>query len=342
MRNPNGYGSVFRLSGKRRKPYGVRKTAGWDNNGKQLYRNIGYYRTRAEAMQALAEFNANPYDIEVSTITFAEVYEKWSAEKFDKISHSNVNGYIASYKIAESLHNMKFVDIRTAHLQSIIDNCDKGYGSLRKIKVLFNQLYKYAMANDIVNKDYSKYVELGKNNSESTKKPFTDEEIKLLWDNVDRLDYIDTILIMIYSGLRPSELIKIKTKNVDIENTIMRGGIKTSAGKNRIIPINHKILPFVKNRLKLAKESEYLIPNNDGKQMSYFTYYDCKFKPIMEQLQLNHKPHECRHTFATLMDNAGANKVCIQRIMGHASKDVTDKVYTHKDVNELKKAIELI
>ncbi len=62
----------------------------------------------------------------------------------------------------------------------------------------------------------------------------------------------------------------------------------------------------------------------------------------MAQLDLDHKPHDCRHTFATLMDNAGANKVCIKRIMGHASTDITDKVYTHKDIEELKKAVDLI
>ena len=62
MRLPNGYGSVYKLSGNRRKPYIARRTIGWDDNGKQLYANIGYYRTRAEALQALAAFNDNPYD----------------------------------------------------------------------------------------------------------------------------------------------------------------------------------------------------------------------------------------------------------------------------------------
>ena len=76
--------------------------------------------------------------------------------------------------------------------------------------------------------------------------------------------------------------------------------------------------------------------------MSYYTYYQSHFKRVMEQLQLDHKPHDCRHTFATLMDNAGANKVATQRIMGHASKDITDKVYTHKDIDELLKAIDMI
>jgi integrase len=120
----------------------------------------------------------------------------------------------------------------------------------------------------------------------------------------------------------------------------MRGGLKTAAGKNRVIPINHKIESFIITRMQQG--NKYLFTNEGGNGVSYYTYYDCIFKPIMEQLQIMHKPHDCRHTFATLMSNAGANKVSIQRIMGHASKDITDKVYTHKDIEELIKAIDLI
>ena len=49
MRNPNGYGSIIKLSGKRRKPFAVRVTIGWNNNGKQIYKYIGYYKTKQEA-----------------------------------------------------------------------------------------------------------------------------------------------------------------------------------------------------------------------------------------------------------------------------------------------------
>ena len=62
---------------------------------------------------------------------------------------------------------------------------------------------------------------------------------------------------MIYSGLRSGKLVKIETANIDIENRIMKGGLKTAAGKNRIIPINKKILPFVKARLE--EDSAFLI-----------------------------------------------------------------------------------
>ena len=340
MKNPNGFGSEYKLAGKRRNPFVARKTTGWDDDGSQIITTVGYYKTRSDAMLALADYNSNPYTVNASTITFEDVYNIVAANKFDKISVSSANGYKASFKTAKSLHQMKFADIKTAHLQSVIDKCDLGHSTLRKIKVLYNQMYKYAMANDIISKDYSKFVEIGVDEKESSRRPFSNKEIQLLWDSLGRLDFIDTVLIMIYSGLRPGELVTIENANIDIENRIMRGGLKTAAGKNRIIPINKKILPFVKARFE--EGNTFLISNNDGNQMSYYTYYDCKFKVIMEQLQLNHKPHDCRHTFATLMDNAGANKVAIKRIMGHASTDITDKVYTHKDVVELLKAIDLI
>lgn len=341
MKNPNGYGSVYKLSGKRRKPFGVRKTIGWDGNGKQLYQNIGYYKTRPEAMMALAEYNKNPYSVEASTVTFAELYDKWSMDKFnDKTSKSTINGYSAAYKLSSEIYDVKFVEIKKPHMQSVVDKCERGWATKKKIKVLFNQLFKFALENDIVTKDYSAFVDIGENETESTRKPFTSEEIQKLWDNVHRMDFIDTILIMIYTGMRPGELILIETTNVDIQNRSMIGGIKTSAGKNRIIPINEKIVPFIEHWYN--KEHKFLIVNHEENQMKYWNYYEEKWKKIMIQLEMEHLPHDCRHTFASLMDSAGANKLCIKRIMGHASKDITDKVYTHKDIEELKEAVNMI
>lgn len=340
MKNPNGFGCVCKQSGNRRKPYAARITTGWNEEGKQQYKNIGYYETRSEAMIALAEFNKNPYSLDANHMTFAEVYEKWSREKFPKISHSNMISYTASYKTASILHDMKFIDIRKVHLQKVIDDCENGWSSLKRIKVLFNQLYKFALENDIITKDYSKFVELPKETKQYERKPFTQEEIDFCWENIDRMEFIDTVLIMIYSGLRIGELLTIETVNVDIENRTMKGGLKTEAGKDRIIPINKKILPLIKARID--QNNKYLIVNYANKQMQYSNYYREKWEPIMGELEFEHKPHDCRHTFATLMDNAGANKLSIKRIMGHASQDITDKVYTHKDIEELKKAIDLI
>jgi integrase len=339
MKNPNGYGCVYRLSGKRRKPFGVRITTGYSDTGTQLYKPIGYFTKREEAIIALAEYNKNPYDLDTKKITFADVYKKWSAKKYtSKISDTNIKGYRSAFNKSELLYNMIFSEIRTDHMQAIIDKCDKGHSTLSKLKVLYGQLYNYAVEHDIVNKNYATFVNIGEDEDESTRIPFTQKEINLLWDNVGEINLIDTILIMIYSGLRVGELLIMKTDTIDIENRTMRGGIKTKAGKNRIIPINKKIVQMVKTRL--VEGHDYLIVE-EGQPMTYSVYYE-QFKLIMAQLHIEHKTHDCRHTFATLMDNAGANKLSIKRIMGHASRDITDGVYTHKDIEELKKAVDLI
>ena len=138
------------------------------------------------------------------------------------------------------------------------------------------------------------------------------------------MEYIDTLLIMIYSGWGIGELLTLKNSDIDFNEMTMRGGIKTDAGKNRLVPIHPRILPFIKKWYD--KGGETLIKGTNGKEMNYYTYFDVYFKNICEQLQMEHKPHDCRHTFATLMDNAGANKFCIKRIMGHASNDITDLI----------------
>lgn len=104
MRLPNGYGGVTKLSGRRRKPYMVRKTIGWHIDEKtdkkvQDYVVIGYAATKSEALQMLADYNNNPFDVSAFKITFKEVYERWSTEKFPTVSESNVKGYKASYKV---------------------------------------------------------------------------------------------------------------------------------------------------------------------------------------------------------------------------------------------------
>lgn len=340
MKLPNGYGSVYKLSGKRRKPYGARKTVGWDDNGKQIYKIIGYYATRKEALTALADYNNNPYNLDSNTITFAEVFDKWKENKYNDISRSAINGYNAAFDTSAPLHDVKFVEIKTSHLQNIINSCGKGYATLRKIKSLYSQMYRYAMQNDIISKDYSAYVELGRNEDEGTRKPFTEKEIKKLFSVEKSIEFVDTILIMIYSGLRIGELLLIKPEDVDLDNRTIRGGIKTDAGKNRLVPINSKIYPFIKKRIE--QSNEYLIVNSKGEKMKYDNYYKEKWIPIMEMLNMKHKPHDARHTFATLMSNAEANPTSIKKLIGHSSYVTTEKIYTHKDIEELRKAIELI
>ncbi|MDD3052443.1 MAG: hypothetical protein PHR06_15055 [Candidatus Cloacimonetes bacterium] len=94
MKLPNGYGSVYKLSGKRRNPWVARKTTGWTLNVETkksfpVYQFVGYYPTQKEALQALADYNKDPYDLYIDKITFGELYDrfsdKWTKRKTPRI-----------------------------------------------------------------------------------------------------------------------------------------------------------------------------------------------------------------------------------------------------------------
>ena len=165
MKLPNGYGSVVKPSGKRRKPWMVRKTTGYridpvKEKKVNEYIIIGYAATKTEGLQMLADYNRNPYDTKAAKMTFDEVYEAWSKKKFPTVSESNIKRYKASYKTCGILYNRVFKDLKLADLQQVIDTCGKNFPTLKKIKILFNQLYEFALKNDICNKDYSTFVEI--------------------------------------------------------------------------------------------------------------------------------------------------------------------------------------
>ena len=338
MKNPNGYGSVVKLSGNRRKPFTARKTTGWNDKGHPIYLTIGYYATRQEGLIALAEYNRNPYDIETKNITLKELYEKWSDTILPKLGKSLACGLKCAYNHIRKLEELKYKDIRSFQMQDTIDNCGRGYSTQAQIKNLWGYLDRFAMELDVIQKMYSQLITSAPI-EDSHKEPFTAEEIEILWNHVDE-PFVDCILIMIYSGWRIGEFITLETANVDLENQTMQGGIKTRNGKDRIVPIHSKILPLVKARFNATSTHLITYDNNDGYCLTVFREH---FYDTLSRLGIRkHNPHETRHTFRTLLDSAGANKKCIDLMMGHKSKDVGERVYTHKTLEELKTAIELL
>ncbi len=342
MKNPNGFGSVHKLTGNRRNPYRSRKTIGWDENNKQLYQTIGYYKTRQLAIQALAEFNTNPYDIKTDSITFTEVYEKWSKEHFQTIVPSAVRTWKSAYNHCSSLYEMRFKDIKTMTLEDTIKNAVVGNSTKARMKSMFNLIYKYALKHEICDKDYATLcnsVKKGKPDIERI--PFNKNEIKILWDNID-FPFVDMILIGIYSGWRPQELAILKTLDINIDTNTMLGGLKTEAGKNRIVPMHSKTFPLIQSRYNEKNEHLFIDPN--GQQGNSMTYdkYRSRFKKVMERLNMNHRPHDTRHTFITLAKEYDMNEYMLKLIVGHSIQDVTEKIYTHRTIEQLKEEIEKI
>ncbi|MGN1412403.1 MAG: tyrosine-type recombinase/integrase [Oscillospiraceae bacterium] len=340
MRMPNGMGSVYKLSGKRRNPYVARKTIGFNEKGYPKYQIIGYYKTKKEALNSLMEYNRIHGDKSKRLPTFSEVFEDWYNLKLsEKLSKSRYSNLRSLYNVhLKELYNKTFQEITLEDLQTCIDIASKRCkrATLSQMKLLFSELYKYALFKDYTKKDVSALVKIPKLDDRKEKIPFTLDEIEFLKNSND--DFAKYVYIMIYTGFRASEFIAIKREDIS-EDFVITGGIKSNAGKNRKVPCNDKIIPLIEEFLN--SEHSYLIHNKDGSPMNYnqFIY---RFKSAMDRYNMEHTPHDTRHTFVTLLSNAEANKVSIQRLTGHASKDVTDTIYTHKSIDELRKAINLI
>lgn len=331
MKNPNGYGTVTKLSGNRRKPYIVKE----GTSGKQ--KPIGYAATREEGLIMLANYNSNPWDVEAEKITFQELYELWLTKRAMKLGSANQGSLKSAYKYCSKLGNLKYRQIKSYQMQDCIDSCGKSYATQAAIKNLFGHLDRFAMELDIISKCYSDLL-TSDPIPETNRKIFTDEEVSRLWEN-QNLPWVDSVLFFLYTGFRISEMIELKISTIDFEVGTMQGGTKTAAGKNRLVPIHSKIQHIVQKRAEQSK-SGYLFELNRKKLNQ--TQYRALWAKIMDKLEMNHTPHECRHTFRSRLDSAGANKVCIDRIMGHKSKETGERVYTHKNIEELKMNIELI
>ena len=346
MRKPNGYGTVVRLSGNRRRPFEVRVNTRINEWGYPEYDVLDRFADRSDAEIALAEYNRSPFNVQKRDITFQEVYDMWYAWKYTnstkKYSASSIWCSKGAFQKCETLHNMKMREIRTDDMQRILDDHTLSHAYMEHIANLLHQVFRYASEYDIIDKDYSRYIKITKEEDDEEGVPFTAEEIRTLWKNADTVPYADTVLILIYTGWRISELLTMRTDNVDLENWTMTGGVKTVAGKNRIVPIHSGIQSFVSKYYNSG--STYFLAGTSRNGSLSQTQYRNIFSQVLQQcgITTRHTPHDCRHTFTSLLDSAGANEVCIDRLVGHASKSLTKRTYTHKDIDELRKAVELI
>lgn len=284
----------------------------------------------------LAEYNRNPYDIDAAKITLEELFEKWKEKKMPKMGQSSQSSLKSAFKHCSKIEKMKYKEIRSFHMQDCIDNCGCGYSTQWAIKNLFGHLDKYALELDVINKSYSQLI-TAEPIPETKKQPFTDEEVTKVWGIQDQ-EWVDSVIFLLYTGFRISEMLSVESANVDMDAGTIKGGIKTKAGKDRIVPIHSKIVQLVQRRKDQG--NKYLF-SYEGKKISNAKYYEF-WNTIMKRLGIDKTPHECRHTFRSRLDSAGANKVCIDLMMGHKSKEVGERIYTHKTIQELKDAMEMI
>lgn len=376
MRSPSGYGSIAKMSGKRRNPYRVQITTGWefmkdedgdpilDANGepktKRIRKTMGYYPTRQAAMIALAEYNKTPYDLDVATVTWLDVWNKWGPAAIENASKVLGPQLRKAHERCAPLYSLKMKDVRKGHMQDILDSISHMAGtSQARLKYVMQQTFKWALENDIINKDYSQFLTTDvKKQEEALHFPYTTEEIKKLWTYENKLfpfvygkrgttkettvQAANAILVLLYTGLRIMELGELKAADVHLDaRYIDLQGTKTASAK-RIVPIHKDIIPVIKTLL--ADGGEYLVVNGHGMPITYSQWSRQVLAVTNEIIGTEHTLHDTRHTFISAAERSGldANSIILKRIVGHSTSANTTALYTHKNIDDLLEAIDKV
>lgn len=318
------------------------------NNGKTI--NVGHFTTEQEAWAAI---NKAIFDSATDNYnwTVKDCYNLWSENHYPTITKSGAGSYQNAWRYFTPIQNMKMRDVKTSHLQRCVDLGAERFSRpiCEKIKSLASQLCKFAMQEDLIDKNYAQFLKLPPMQEPDTQ-PFSDDEINILFEN-DNNDTVKIILILIFTGFRPTEFFSLEMKNIDIDRCFIRGGAKTEAGRNRIVPISPKIQGYVKYFYAKAKlkGQKYLIVNSRGNKFDINNFRNRYFYKTLEELGIledendrHLTPYSTRHTFATLCDRADIDDNLLIKMMGHTTKKTTDRFYIHKTEEDMKKAIDAI
>ena len=334
LRLPNKFGGVVFLGKRRRRPFGARITTGWSEDKKQKYKYLGYFENREDALACLADFYKAPYNISENKTTFKEIYLSWIEDHADNVSSKTINTYNSTFRKLIDIHDMAIRDRRSTQVQTIIKK--QPYSTAKLTRLITGIVCREAMKREIIDKDISELLTLPKKGEKKEKMPFTKDEINLIWSKRGE-KYADMLLILLYSGMRISELLEMETDKIDLNKRIMVGGVKTEAGINRPMPIHKKIEPIIKE----VCGEKYLFQAPRGGKFSY-SNEGYRLNKYMRSIGLNHTIHETRHTFISQCNRLNINKMVVKRIVGHSTKkDLTDDVYTHKNADDLLQAIDV-
>jgi len=326
MRLSNGTGSVHRMPGNRRKPWRCRITTGWELDPilmkyKQKYKDLGYFATRNEALKALMDYNNDPFDLDTLTVTLDDCYQQ--AKK--RFTESRKRNYYAAYKYLEPIKDKPIRSIKAPMMQKCIDACQTT--QQQEIKTVCHKIFDYALEMEIVDKNPSQHL---KSNSVETvidRSVFTSDEIAIA-EEADTWWKI-CLACLLYSGMRTKELRDLAADDIDLDEMTVNIRIAKNKSSVRKIPIHTHAEPF----FRAYKE--------DGIGFYHKTHNGFN-KAISNAFTTEHHAHDTRHTFATRMRECGCDPLVLQKILGHTPQTITERVYTHIVLDEMRSALELL
>ena len=322
---------------------------------------LGSFSKKSEAKEAIEKYTQAPskkYNYSIS-----QVYEEWSSIAFPNIKQQTVDNYKAAWKQVQAAWgakcNQPIRERTTGEIREIYDywmhehetirqGKNKTYttkagplskSAMQKIKSFLKQIYDYCMENNIVQQNYASLVKIPRDAEEGKQRALSDLEFAKLEKGYQDIPGGDACYVLCYTGFRITEFCSLTKFSYDPHEMTLRGGIKTDAGFDRIVPVHPKILPIIEKWYAESSGPLYAQPN--GKPYNKDNFRDKVWYPVMAALELpdDLTPHSARHTYGTKLSKAKVSAEDIQKLIGHADYSTTANIYINQDISTLRKAV---
>ena len=336
----NGQGSVYRENGK----WTAAKVFGYyeDTDGKvKPLRSVRRgFATKKEAVNALPLMERKNGGSIDATASFQKIYKLWLPSYEPTVSRSTADCYKAAFRYYKDLYAIPFADVTIEDLQECVDDCPKGKRTKQIMKVLGGLLYKYAIPRRYTDRNLAQYIRI--TGEDSVERPvFTDQQIDILRVAAEGGDDVAAMIYChIYMGYRPHELVTLTVDMYDPTTRSFRHGIKTEAGKNRLVTVSPKIQPYIDALME--GHSDGAVFRTDQERAYTDPAYRTAFYNCLQRLNITAPegkkltPHCCRHTFATMVKRISAPDKDKLELIGHTSVEMLQH-YTHTNADDLRK-----
>jgi integrase len=308
-------------------------TIGRNEDG-SLKRKMVYANTQAELKLKVAELllqKEKGVIIDDKNKTVDVWADEWLATYTTNLKDStkyNHKKMINKY-IKPNFNDVRLKDLKQYQVQKVLNEI-KSESVPKRFLITINKILDAAVENDFISKNVAKALTAPKF-QEEPKQPLSNEQIKII--QMTEHELRNLCVFLIYSGLRISELKNLTWQNVDMKNKkiYVTGDVKTlnsNRGVPILEPVNELLKQFSANGIKnidadkdfvFLYRGQQLNPNILSKQRYEYCAL-CGFKFTF---------HQCRHTFATILYNAGIDIKQAQEWLGHANFNTTMNIYTH-------------
>jgi integrase len=366
---------------KKENRYRSRIYLGTDPDGKRRYKYV-YGRTQKEVREKEAQVRAQLLKgVNVADAhTFGYYRMAWLARKQADVSPLHYDRLVSVSKHLAPLEPMKVRDIKPSMVEDILlrlaaRNPHTGKPTSKKTlgDVLHSadQIFRVAMEDRELDYNPCYSLRVPKSAPVSKREPITEEQVRWIRETPDRCQ--TAAMIMLYAGLRKSEVTALTALDVNLRDKTIRvnkkavfdGGsvqivheTKTKAG-NRLVSIPDLLVDYLsicpRDRTYIAFNTDQ--PLNRYRWQSWWSSYmdeldlkygvrvrqpTSKFDPVRRggHVIQEFTPHQLRHTYCSMLYDAGVDVLTAKELMGHEDVQTTLGIYTHLSKARKAKSIE--